>query len=244
MSLKDKVIIITGASSGIGKATTELLAKKGAKLVIAARRKERLDEIKDSLPEACISTIKADVTNFEDVQAVVDFTIDKYGHIDAMYNNAGVMPVNALIKGQRQEWQKTLDVNVMGVLNGIAAVLPIMVKQQHGHILATGSVNSRVVVPKWTVYSASKYAVRAILEGLRKEERTNGIKTTLICPGSVHTELYNSINDSKARQAEIETEEKIGLNPNQIAEAVAYAIDTPSDTDVNEMIIRPMGQAV
>ena len=175
---------------------------------------------------------------------MVDFTIDKYGHIDAMYNNAGVMPVNALIKGQRQEWQKTLDVNVMGVLNGIAAVLPIMVKQQHGHILATGSVNSRVVVPKWTVYSASKYAVRAILEGLRKEERTNGIKTTLICPGSVHTELYNSINDPKARQAEIETEEKIGLNPNQIAKAVAYAIDTPSDTDVNEMIIRPMGQAV
>jgi NADP-dependent 3-hydroxy acid dehydrogenase YdfG len=121
MTLKDKVVIITGASSGIGKATTELLAKQGAKLVIAARRKERLDAIKDALPDACISTIKADVTNFEDVQAVVDYAVDKFGRVDAMFNNAGIMPVNPLSKGQRQEWQNILDVNVMGVLNGGAA---------------------------------------------------------------------------------------------------------------------------
>lgn len=244
MSLKDKVVIITGASSGIGKATTECLAKKGAKLVIAARRKERLDQIKDSLPETCISTIKADVTNFEDVQAIVDFAIDKFGHIDAMYNNAGIMPVNPLIKGQRQEWQQTLDINVMGVLNGIAAVLPVMVKQKHGHILATDSVAGHVVVPNLAVYNGSKFAVRAIMEGLRQEQRKNGIKTTIVSPGAVHTELYNSINDPQNRQAEIETEKSIGLDPKQIAKAVAFAIDTPTDEDVNEIIIRPMGQAV
>lgn len=244
MTLKGKVIIITGASSGIGKATAELLAGEGAKLVLAARRKDRLDEIKDSLPEACISTIKADVTNFEDVQSVVDFANDKFGRIDVMFNNAGVMPVNPLIKAQRQEWQQILDVNVMGVLNGIAAVLPTMVKQKSGHIIATDSVAGHVVVPNLAVYNGSKFAVRAIMEGLRQEQRENGIKTSIVSPGAVHTELFNSINDPKNREAEIETEKSIGLDPKQIARAVAYAIDTPADTDVNEIIIRPMGQSV
>lgn len=244
MMLKDKVVIIMGASSGIGAETTKYLAKKGAKLVIAARRKDRLDELKDSMPEACISTIKADVTNFEEVQAVVDYTIDKFGCIDVMYNNAGVMPVNPLIKGQRQEWQKILDVNVMGVLNGIAAVLPVMVKQKSVHIIATDSVAGHVVVPKLAVYNGSKFAVRAIMEGLRQEQRNNGIKTSIVSPGAVHTELFNSINDPANRQAEIETEKSIGLDPKQIARAVAFAIDTPDDTDINEIIIRPMGQAI
>lgn len=244
MSLKDKVVIIMGASSGIGAATIRYLAARGAKLVIAARRKDRLDELKDSLPESCISTIQADVTNFEEVQAVVDYTIDKFGRIDVMFNNAGVMPVNPLIKVQRQEWQRILDVNVMGVLNGIAAVLPVMVKQKYGHILATDSVAGHVVVPNLAVYNGSKFAVRAIMEGLRQEQRTNGIKTSIVSPGAVHTELFNSINDPKNRQAEIETEESIGLDPEQIARAVAFAIDTPDDTDVNEIIVRPMGQAV
>lgn len=244
MSLKDKVVIITGASSGIGKATTELLAKQGAKIVIAARRKDRLDEIKDSMPDECISTIRADVTNFEDVQAIVDYTVDKFGRVDVMYNNAGIMPVNPLIKGQRQEWQNILDVNIMGVLNGIAAVLPTMVKQKHGHILATDSVAGHVVVPNLAVYNGSKFAVRAIMEGLRQEQRVNGIKTSIVSPGAVHTELFNSINDPQNRKAEIETEESIGLDPKQIAKAIAFAIDTPDNTDVNEIIIRPMGQAV
>ncbi|WP_308557856.1 SDR family oxidoreductase [uncultured Lactobacillus sp.] len=244
MTLKDKVIIITGASSGIGNATAELLADKGSKLILVARRKDRLDEIKNSLPEACISTIKADVTNFEEMQAVVDFANDKFGHIDVMYNNAGVMPVNPLIKAQRQEWQQILDVNVMGVLNGIAAVLPTMVKQKSGHIIATDSVAGHVVVPNLAVYNGSKFAVRAIMEGLRQEQRVNGIKTSIVSPGAVHTELFNSINDPKNREAEIETEKQIGLDPKQIARAVAYAIDTPADTDVNEIIVRPMGQAV
>ncbi|GHP14572.1 oxidoreductase [Lentilactobacillus fungorum] len=233
-----------GASSGIGAATAKYLASHGAKLMITARRKDRLDEIKDSMPESCISTLKADVTNFEDVQAVVDYTVDKFGHIDVMYNNAGVMPVNSLIKGQRQEWQRILEVNVMGVLNGIAAVLPVMVKQKSGHIIATDSVAGHVVVPNLAVYNGSKFAVRAIMEGLRQEQRVNGIKTSIVSPGAVHTELYNTINDPKNKKAEIETEKSIGLNPNQIARAVAFAIDTPKDTDVNEIIVRPMKQTV
>lgn len=244
MSLKEKVIIITGASSGIGAATAKLLASQGAKVVISARREERLNQLRDSMPEACISVVKADVTNFEEVQAVVDYTVDKFGKVDAMYNNAGIMPVNPLIRLQRQEWQQILDINVMGVLNGIAAVLPVMVKQKHGHILATDSVAGHVVVPNLAVYNGSKFAVRAIMEGLRQEQRVNGIKTSIVSPGAVHTELFNSISDPKNRQAEIETEKTIGLDPKQIARAVAFAIDTPADTDVNEIIVRPMGQAV
>lgn len=244
MSVEGKVVIITGASSGIGAATAKLLASNGAKVVLAARRLDRLNEIKEQLPSADISTVKADVTNFEELQSVIDFAMDKFGRIDVMYNNAGVMPVNSLASGQRQEWQHAFDVNVMGVLNGITAVLPVMKKQKSGQIITTGSVNSRRVVPGWTVYSATKYAVRAVMEGLRSEETKNGIKATLICPGSVHTELYKSIADPKARQAEIKTEEAIGLDPERIALAVMHAIDTPAEEDINEIIIRPAGAPI
>lgn len=244
MSLKDKVIIIMGASSGIGAATTKVLAEQQAKLIIAARRKDRLDKLRDELCGSEITTITADVTNFEDVQAVVDLALDKYGRIDAMFNNAGIMPVNPLSKGQRQEWQKTLDINVMGVLNGISAVLPTMIKQKFGHIIATDSVAGHVVVPNLAVYNGSKFAVRAIMEGLRQEQNINGIKTSIVSPGSVATELFNSINDPENRKNEIEVEKKIGLNAEDIAKAVAYAIDTPKEVDINEILIRPIGQSV
>lgn len=244
MSLKDKVVIIMGASSGIGASTVKVLSEQHAKLVIAARRKERLDAIKDKYCSAEITSVVANVTKFEDVQRVVDTAYDKYGRIDVMYNNAGIMPVNDISKGQRQEWQKTLDVNVMGVLNGISAVLPIMIKQKFGHIITTDSVAGHVVVPNLAVYNGSKFAVRAIMEGLRQEQRVNGIKTSIVSPGAVSTELYNSISDPKNREAEIATEKEIGLNSEDIAKAVAYAIDTPKDVDVNEIIIRSLGQSV
>lgn len=244
MSAENKVVVIMGASSGIGAATVKVLAEQNAKLVIAARRKERLDEIKDKYCSAEITSVVADVTNFEDVQRVIDTAVDKYGRIDVLYNNAGIMPVNPLSKGQRQEWQKILDVNVMGVLNGISAVLPVMIKQQSGHIIATDSVAGHVVVPNLAVYNGSKFAVRAIMEGLRQEQRVNGIKTSIVSPGAVATELFNSINDPKNREAEIETEKAIGLKADEIAKAVAYAINTPSDVDINEIIIRPIGQSV
>lgn len=244
MVLKDKVVIIMGASSGIGAATVEVLAKNNAKLVIAARRKERLEKFNEKYPNTAITAVKADVTNFEDVQAVVDSAYDRYGRIDVMFNNAGIMPINSLAKGQRQEWQKILDVNVMGVLNGIAAVLPIMIKQQLGHIIATDSVAGHVVVPNLAVYNGSKFAVRAIMEGLRQEQYSNNIKTSIISPGAVATELYQSINDPQKRQNEIEVEKQIGLSAKNIAQAVAYVIDTPKRVNVNEIIVRPIGQAV
>lgn len=229
MAIKGKSIIITGASSGIGAATTRLLAREGARLVIVARRKERLEALKAELPEAEIIVVEADVTDYEGLKRAADEAISAYGRIDAIYNNAGIMPINALSKLKRDEWEQMLNVNVMGVLNGIAAVLPTMIEQKSGHILVTDSVLGHVVVPNLAVYSATKFALRAIMEGLRQEQHSNGIKTSLISPGVVHTEIYASTSDADHRQE-------------QVARAIAFAIDAPEDVDVNEVIMRPLAQ--
>ena len=194
-SLSEKVIVIMGASSGIGEATARLLARKGAKLVIAARRQERLIAIKKELPEATILVQQADVTKEEEVQRVIKLTMEKYGRIDVLFNNAGVMPTAPLIEAPKGEWHQMLDINIMGVLNGIAAVLPIMVEQKSGQIIATDSVAGHVVYPDSAVYCGTKFAVRAIMEGLRQELRENNIKSTIISPGAVQTELYQTISN-------------------------------------------------
>ena len=194
-SLSEKVIVIMGASSGIGEATARLLARKGAKLVIAARRQERLIAIKKELPEATILVQQADVTKEEEVQRVIKLTMEKYGRIDVLFNNAGVMPTAPLIEAPKGEWRQMLDINIMGVLNGIAAVLPIMVEQKSGQIIATDSVAGHVVYPDSAVYCGTKFAVRAIMEGLRQEQRENNIKSTIISPGAVQTELYQTISN-------------------------------------------------
>ena len=147
MAITDKVIIIMGASSGIGEATAKLLAKEGAKLVLAARREEKLKDIAASLPNAQIVYKKADVSNYDDVQQVVDLAISKYGKVDVLFNNAGIMPTAPLVETKRDEWKEMLDINVMGVLNGISAVLPKMVEQKSGHIISTDSVAGHVVYP-------------------------------------------------------------------------------------------------
>lgn len=244
MSVKDKVIIITGASSGIGAATTRALAKEHAKLVIGARRIYRLNKLKSEFPDEDIIVQRVDVTKVEEVQALAKTAIKKFGKIDVLYNNAGVMPVNALINRAHEEWQRILNVNIMGVLNGIAAVLPTMVKQKEGHILATDSVAGHVVIPNLAVYNGSKFAVRAIMEGLRQEQHKNNIRTTIISPGSVATELYNSIGNEDNRKAEIEVEKQIGLSADNIASSVVFAIDSPANMDVNEVIIRPIKQDI
>ncbi|APU71277.1 2-hydroxycyclohexanecarboxyl-CoA dehydrogenase [Companilactobacillus crustorum] len=242
--MKDKVIIITGASSGIGAATTRALAKEHAKLVIGARRIDRLNKLKSEFPDEDIIVQRVDVTKAEEVQALAKTAIKKFGKIDVLYNNAGVMPVNALINRAHEEWQRILNVNIMGVLNGIAAVLPTMVKQKEGHILATDSVAGHVVIPNLAVYNGSKFAVRAIMEGLRQEQHKNNIRTTIISPGSVATELYNSIGNEDNRKAEIEVEKQIGLSADNIASSVVFAIDSPANMDVNEVIIRPIKQDI
>ncbi|WP_410768751.1 SDR family oxidoreductase [Fontibacillus sp. BL9] len=243
-NIQDKVIVIMGASSGIGEATAKKLAQEGAKLVIAARREDRLKALVESLPNAEISYLAADVTNKDEVQAVVDLAIKKYGRIDVLYNNAGIMPLALMSENHFDEWRQMLDINVMGVLNGIAAALPIMKKQQSGHIITTDSVAGHIVIPTAAVYCGTKFAVRAIMEGLRQEEHENNIRTTMISPGTVDTELPNTIKDPQVVQAlkENASKEGYGLRSEDIADAVAYAINIPESVAINEILIRPTKQ--
>lgn len=243
-SLKDKVIITMGASSGIGEATVRKIAEKGGKQVIAARREEKLKAIADSLPDAEIRYMAADVLKYEDVEKVVKLAMDTYGRVDVIFNNAGIMPTGNLIEARREEWKQMLDINIMGVLNGISAVLPIMQKQQSGHIIATDSVAGHVVYPGSAVYCGTKFAVRAIMEGLRQEERVNNIKSTIVSPGSVNTDLYKTISDKTAQEALFKLQGEIGMRPEDIAEAVVYVIETPQNVSVSDIIIRPTGQVV
>ncbi|HIY93445.1 SDR family oxidoreductase [Companilactobacillus sp. HBUAS56275] len=249
MSLTDKVVVIMGASSGIGAATAKLLASEGAKVTIAARRMNRLEEIKKDNPDGDILAVEADVTKADEVQNVIDKTVEKYGRVDVLFNNAGIMPVNNLDQIARDEWQNMMDINVKGVLNGIAAVLPTMKKQKSGHVITTSSVLGYEVLPGYAAYSGTKYAVRAIMEGLRQEEHQNNIKTTIIAPGSVKTELFNSINNDEVRNGLKDAmkqpgSEMMALQPEEIASAVAFVINTPANMAVNEMVIRPTGQKV
>lgn len=244
-SMKDKVIVILGASSGIGEATVKLLASKGAKLVIASRREEKLKALADTLTESDIAYKAADVTDFDQVKAVIDMAMELQGRVDVLYNNAGIMPTAPLIEGRRNEWRQLLDINVMGVLNGISAILPVMVKQQSGHIIATDSVLGHHVYENSTVYCGTKFAVRAIMEGLRQEHRMDNIKSTIVSPGNVATDLYQSIQSESARQAELDFRKTIdSLTAEDIATAVAYAIETPDRMSVSEIIIHPTKQGI
>ena len=236
-SLSEKVIVIMGASSGIGEATARLLARKGAKLVIAARRQERLIAIKKELPEATILVQQADVTKEEEVQHVIKLTMEKYGRIDVLFNNAGVMPTAPLIEAPKGEWRQMLDINIMGVLNGIAAVLPIMVEQKSGQIIATDSVAGHVVYPDSAVYCGTKFAVRA-------EQRENNIKSTIISPGAVQTELYQTISNRVVAETLHLEQLSWGLKAEDIAQAVVFAIDTPDRMSISEMVVRPTTQTI
>jgi NADP-dependent 3-hydroxy acid dehydrogenase YdfG len=246
--MSEKVVVIMGASSGIGAATAKLLASQGKKVTIAARRMNRLKEIQKAYPEN-IFAVEADVTKKDEVQNVIDKTVEKFGRVDVLFNNAGIMPVNNLDQLAHDEWENMLNINVKGVLNGIAAALPVMKKQQSGHVISTSSVLGYEVLPGYAAYSGTKYAVRAIMEGLRQEEHQNNIKTTIIAPGSVKTELFDSINNDEVRNGLKDAmkqpgSEMMALNPDEIAQAVAFVIDTPKNMAVNEMVIRPTGQEV
>lgn len=244
--IANKVVIIAGASSGIGEATTRRLAKDGAKLVLGARREDRLKKLAESLPDAQIVYRAADVTKPEDMKALAKLALDKYGRIDAIFNNAGVMPTASLAEEHRDEWKMMLDINVMGVLNGIAAVLPTMKKQKAGLIIATDSVAGHVVYPGSAVYCGTKFAVRAIMEGLRQEERESNIRSTIVSPGLVNTELYTTISDKKMGESLRAASEVpgIGLTADDVAEAGAYAVGTPETVAVSEIILRPTNQAI
>ena len=238
----NKVVIITGASSGLGEETAKMLASKGAKLVLGARREERLkalaDSIKNNGGEAIFKT--GDVTDKSQVQALADAALEQFGRIDVLVNNAGLMPLAPLDELKIDEWDQMIDVNIKGVMYGVAAVLPSMRKQKSGHIINLSSVAGHVVFPGATVYCATKFAVKAISEGIRQE--SNGeVRATNISPGAVSTELTDHISHKDSKEmADDLYQDAIGSD--SIARAITFAIEQPGDVDVNEMIIRPTKQ--
>ena len=238
MNSNQKVILLTGASSGIGEGIARHLAEQGHKLVLGARRTDRLANLCDELRRegASMDFLATDVTQRSDTQKLADFALEKYGRIDVMINNAGVMPLSPMSSMKVEEWDLMLDVNVRGVLYGIAAVLPTMQAQRMGHIINIASVGALTVSPTAAVYCATKYAVRAISDGLRQESRE--LRVTVINPGVVESELADSISDSVAREA-MKSYRQIALKPEAIARAVSWAIDQPGEVDVNEITVRP-----
>jgi NADP-dependent 3-hydroxy acid dehydrogenase YdfG len=241
-----KVIVITGASSGIGEATAKLLAKQGNPVVLAARREQRLQEIvKDIEAAGGQAAYQAtDVTDRKQVQALADFTIRKFGKIDVWMNNAGLMPQSTFDQLKVDEWDRMVDVNIKGVLYGIAAALPVMRKQRSGQFINLSSVAGHVVHPGSGVYAGTKFAVRAISDGLRQEEAAAGshIRVTVISPGAVATELPNTITDPVTKKNVDAFYAEDAIAADRIAEAVAYAIAAPEDTSINEILIRPTKQ--
>lgn len=244
VTLEGKVVVITGASSGIGQATAEKLAALGAKVVLSARRIERLEETVLRINQAGMQAFpySADVTSLEEMKALASITLERYGHIDVWINNAGLMPLSFMNKLKVDEWNRMVDVNIKGVLNGIAACLPAMEVQQAGHIINVSSVAGHRVGVAGAVYSGTKFAVRAITEGLRMELAPSNIRTTIISPGIVQTELQDSITDTDALEALRTRGTTQPLQPEDIAKAICYAIEQPEWASVNEIIIRPSAQ--
>jgi NADP-dependent 3-hydroxy acid dehydrogenase YdfG len=237
-NIQGKVVVITGASSGIGEATAKLLAERGAKVVVGARRLDRLtnlvDEINAKGGEARAHAV--DVASRASVQEFVSFAKWEFGRVDVIVNNAGVMPLSPMEALKVDEWDRMIDVNIRGVLHGIAAVLPDMKARGSGQIINVASIGAHVVVPTGAVYCATKFAVWAISEGLRQENPD--VRVTTISPGVVATELGNDISDAGAKDM-LTGFRKAALTPDAIARAVAYAVEQPDDVDINEVIVRP-----
>ncbi|MCK8656591.1 SDR family oxidoreductase [Pseudomonas umsongensis] len=239
LNIKDKVIAITGASSGIGEATARLLASQGAKVVLGARRTDRLERLAGDINAAGgrAEFRVLDVTDRKDVQDFIDFAVTRFDRVDVLVNNAGVMPLSKLEALKVDEWDRMIDVNIRGVLHGIAATLPLMQRQRAGQIINIASIGAYAVSPTAAVYCATKYAVRAISEGLRQEVGGD-IRVTVIAPGVTESELAESISDEGGR-AEMKDFRKIAISADAIARAIAYAVEQPADVDVSELIVRP-----
>ncbi|MFX3635566.1 MAG: SDR family oxidoreductase [Candidatus Pristimantibacillus sp.] len=238
-TIKGKVIAITGASSGIGEATARLLAKNGAHVVIGARRSERLVTLASLIRSegGSVEYQTLDVTNKEQMQSFIDFALSRFGRLDVVLNNAGIMPLSRLEALKIDEWDRMIDVNIRGVLHGIAAGLPIMKQQGFGQFINIASIGAYAVSPAAAVYCATKYAVRAISEGLRQEVGGN-IRVTLVSPGVTESELAESISNEEAIEAMKEFR-RISIPATAISRAILYAIEQPTDVDVSEIIVRP-----
>jgi NADP-dependent 3-hydroxy acid dehydrogenase YdfG len=240
-AVKDKVVVITGASSGLGEAAARHLARHGAKLVLGARRLERLQALAKELSLGDDAVMQTDVTQCAQVKRLVDHAVKTHERIDVILNNAGLMPQSLLEKGRVEEWDRMIDVNIKGVLYGIAAALPYMKAQKSGHIINVSSVAGHKVAPGGTVYSATKHAVRVISEGLRQEVKPYNIRTTIISPGAVATELPNTITDPEVAER-IRKVYAIAIAADSFANMLVFAMSQPEDVDVNEILFRPTRQ--
>lgn len=236
--LRGKVVAITGASSGIGAATARVLAAAGARVVIGARRTDRLERLAAEIAAAGgeVRHRALDVTDRGDVAAFVGAALAAFGRLDAMVNNAGVMPLSPLAALKVDEWDRMVDVNVKGVLHGVAAALPVMQEQGSGQIVNVASTGGHRVSPTAAVYCATKFAVRAISDGLRQE--TDRIRVTVVSPGVTTSELADTISDPTAREA-MRAWRAVAIDPEAVAHAIAYAVGQPDDVDVSEIVVRP-----
>lgn len=243
-NIQGKVVVITGASSGMGDATARHLSALGAAVVLGARRADRLEALASELSARGGKAlgIATDVTKRGEVQRLVDTAVRQFGRIDVMLNNAGIMPLAPLERLNFDDWERTIDVNLKGVLYGIAAALPHMQRQKSGHIINVSSVVGHKIAPTYAVYSATKFAVRALSEGLRQEVKPYNIRTTIISPGAVATELPNSITEADVAAEIRKVVGDIGVSPDSFARMVAFAMSQPDDVDVNEILFRPTRQ--
>lgn len=247
MSVQNKVVIITGASSGIGAATAHLLARNGAKVVLAARREQQLQLLQQEIIQSGGQAVYqvTDVRQPEQLQTLVELAQKHFQGIDVIFNNAGIMPNSPISAVQTQQWNDIIDINLKGVLNGIAAVMPIFTKQKSGHIITTSSIAGIKSFMGCGVYGATKFAVRNLMEVIRQEsatEQTN-IRTTTLYPAAINTELLQGITDTAVLQSMTELYKQVGISPDAIARVVNFAIEQPEDTNISELTIYPTKQA-
>jgi NADP-dependent 3-hydroxy acid dehydrogenase YdfG len=243
-NIQGKVVVITGASSGLGEATARMLSAEGASVVLGARRLDRIQRLADALNAGGGKALAraTDVTRAEQVQALVDAAVQAFGHVDVIINNAGLMPHSPLERRKIEDWNQTIDVNIKGVLYGIGAVLPHMISRRSGHIINVASVAAYKVRPGSAVYAATKAAVRMISEGLRQEVKPYGIRTTVISPGAVATELPASATEPDVAAGLKQFYEDYAIPADSFARAVVFAMSQPEDVDVNEIVFRPTRQ--
>jgi NADP-dependent 3-hydroxy acid dehydrogenase YdfG len=238
-----KVVVITGASSGISEATALLLAERGAKVVLGARGLDRLEALADRIVRAGGGSVYArtDVKRREDLSNLVNLACERYGKLDVLVNNAGIMPVSPLDDLRVKDWEEMIDINIKGVLYGIAAALPVFRKQGFGHFVNIASTAGHKTVPNQSVYSGTKFAVRAISEGLR-QEAGDKLRVTIISPGFVRTNFTEGVTNPEVKAQLAASRDKFAMPPDAIARAIAFAIEQPADVDVNEIVIRPTAQ--
>jgi NADP-dependent 3-hydroxy acid dehydrogenase YdfG len=243
-NIAGKVVVITGASSGLGAAAARHLAAQGARVALGARRTDRIDALADDITRAGgqALALPTDVTRRADVERLVDAAVQRFGWLDVIVNNAGLMPHSPLVRLKVEDWERMIDVNIKGVLYGIAAALPHMRRQDSGHIINVSSVAGHKVRAGSTVYAATKHAVRVISEGLRQEVKSWNIRTTIISPGMVNTELPDSITEADVAETMRKSYAAMAVPADAFVRAVAYAIGEPPEVDVNEILFRPTRQ--